>query len=126
MLALYPDQLRADLRRIYHLSLDDAGTAYSWRDLAAMVAYLPTDSAVLRAEGSGWSEAEMLLAQIADSTYITWWQRVKHDGPDAPQLKRVLSPRERAERAEAARVDVYTRADMDRIADMLGIPEDRR
>ena len=62
MLANYPDQLRADLRRIYRLSLDDAGDAYSWRDLAAMVAYLPSDSAVRRAEGDGWSEAERLLA----------------------------------------------------------------
>ena len=64
MLANYPNQLRADLRRIYHLSIDDAGTAYSWRDLAAMVAYLPTDSAVRRAEGSGWSETERLVASI--------------------------------------------------------------
>lgn len=124
--ATHEDALRADLMRYYGVSLDDGGARVSWRDMAAMVAHLPSESALRRAEGDGWSEAERLLAQIADSTYITWWQRVKHDGPDAPQLKRVLSPRERAERAEAAREDVYTRADMDRIADMLGIPEDRR
>ena len=112
--------------RFYGASLDDGGARVSWRDMAAMVAHLPSESALRRAEGDGWSEAERLLAQIADSTYITWWQRINHDAPDAPPLKRVLSPRERAERAEAAREDVYTRADMDRIADMLGIPEDRR
>lgn len=112
--------------RFYGVTLDDGGARVSWRDMAAMVAHLPSESALMREEGDGWSETERLLAQIADSTYITWWQRVKHDGPDAPQLKRVLSPRERAERAEAAREDVYTQLDMDRIADMLGIPEDRR
>lgn len=124
--ALHEDALRADLMRYYGVSLDDGGARVSWRDMAAMVAHLPSESALRRAEGDGWSEAERLLSQIADNTYITWWQRVKHDAPDAPPLKRVLSPRERAERAEAAREDVYTRADMDRIADMLGIPDDRR
>lgn len=97
MLALYPNQLRADLRRIYRLSLDDAGEAYSWRDLAAMVAYLPTDSAVLRAEGSGWSEAEMLLAQIADNTYKAWWQRIDRSKPGAPGLMEVMPPNRRVQ-----------------------------
>ena len=97
MLALYPDQLRADLRRIYHLSLDDAGTGYSWRDLAAMVAHLPTDSAVLRADGDGWSETERLLAMIADSTYKVWWQRIDHDKPNAPGLMEVMPPNRRAQ-----------------------------
>ena len=92
MLALYPDQLRADLRRIYRLSLDDAGEAYSWRDLSAMVAHLPTDSAVLRAEGDGWSEPERLLAMIADNTYKTWWQRIDHSKPTAPASWRSRPP----------------------------------
>ena len=95
MLATYPNQLRADLRRIYHLSLDDAEEAYSWRDLAAMVAYLPTDSAVLRAEGDGWSEAERLLAMVADNTYKVWWQRIDHSKPDAPGLVEVMPPNRR-------------------------------
>lgn len=112
--------------RFYGISLDRMGEAYSCRDAAAMVANLPSESALRREEGDGWSESERLLAQIADSTYITWWQRIDHDNPDAPPLRRVLSPRERSERADAAREDVYTRADMDRIADALGIPEDRR
>ena len=100
MLATYPNQLRADLRRIYHLSLDDAGTGYSWRDLSAMVAYLPTDSAVRRAEGDGWSEAERLLAMIADSTYKVWWQRIDHDKPNAPGLMEVMPPNRRAQVAQ--------------------------
>ena len=112
--------------RCYGVSLDECGSRISWRDAAAMVAHLPSESALMREECDGWSEMERLLAQIADSTYITWWQRVKHDAPDAPPLKRVLSPRERAERAEEARETVYTQSDMDYIADALGIPEDRR
>ncbi len=112
--------------RFYGVSLDQAGEAHSHRDVAAMVAHLPSESALRRAEGDGWSESERLLAQIADSAYIAWWQRVSHDGPDAIPLRRVLSPHERAERDEASLEDAYTQADMDRIADALGIPEDRR
>ena len=112
--------------RFYGVSLDDGGGRVSWRDVAAMVAHLPSESALRREEGDGWSEAERLLAQIADNTYISWWQRADHSDPDFASPKRVLSPRERAERAGAAREDVYTQADMDRIADRLGIPEDRR
>lgn len=112
--------------RFYGLPLDSMGEAFSWRDCAAMVAHLPSESALARARGDGWSESERLLAMIADNTYIAWWQRVDHTDPDFAQAKRVLSPRERAERAESAREDSYTQADMDRIADALGIPEDRR
>ena len=124
--ATHEDALRADLMRYCGVSLDDGGARVSWRDMAAMVAHLPPESALRRAEGDGWSEAERLLAQIADSAYITWWQRIDHDLPNAPTLKRVLSPRERAEMAEAARETVYTQSDMDYIAEALGIPEDRR
>lgn len=122
MLALYPNQLRADLRRIYHLSLDDAGTGYSWRDLAAMVAYLPTDSAVLRAEGSGWSETEMLLAQIADNTYKAWWQRIDHGKPDAPGLMEVVPPNRRAQVARQRAVPLEEKKRL--VAEAYGYDEE--
>ena len=112
--------------RYYGVSLDDGGGRVSWRDMAAMVAHLPTDSALRREEGDGWSEAERLLAMIADSTYKTWWQRVDHKRADAPPLCEAVSPRRRAELAERAREDTYTEEDMAGIADALGIPEDRR
>lgn len=122
MLANYPDQLRADLRRIYHLSLDGAGTAYSWRDLAAMVAYLPTDSAVLRAEGDGWSEAERLLAMVADSTYKTWWQRIDHGKPDAPGLMEVMPPNRRAQVARQRAVPLEEKKRL--VAEAYGYDEE--
>ena len=102
------------------------GEAYSYRDAAAMVAHLPPESALRRAEGDGWSEAERLLAMIADNTYKAWWQRVDHDAPDALPLLEVMSPAKRADAARRAADGAYTRADMDEIADRLGIPEDRR
>ena len=122
MLALYPNQLRADLRRIYHLSLDDAGEAYSWRDLAAMVAYLPTDSAVLRAEGDGWSETERLLAMIADSTYKVWWQRIDHGKPDAPGLMEVMPPNRRAQVARQKAVPLEEKKRL--VAEAYGYDEE--
>ena len=122
MLALYPNQLRADLRRIYRISLDDAGEAYSWRDLAAMVAYLPTDSAVLRAEGSGWSEVEMLLAQIADNTYKAWWQRIDHGKPNAPGLMEVMPPHRRVQVAQQRAVPLEEKKRM--VAEAFGYEEE--
>lgn len=112
--------------RYYGVSLDDGGARVSWRDMAAMVAYLPSESALRRSQGDGWSESERLLAAIADSTYKTWWARIDHDSPDAPPLMESVSPRDREVAAERAREQEYTQADMDRIADELGIPEDRR
>ena len=122
MLALYPDQLRADLRRIYHLSLDDAGTGYSWRDLAAMVAYLPTDSAVLRAEGDGWSEPERLLAMVADNTYKVWWQRIDHGKPNAPGLMEVMPPHRRVQVAQQRAVPLEEKKRM--VAEAFGYEEE--
>ena len=122
MLANYPDQLRADLRRIYHLSLDDAGTGYSWRDLAAMVAHLPTDSAVLRVEGDGWSEPERLLAMIADNTYKTWWQRIDHGKPNAPGLMEVMPPNRRAQVARQRAVPLEEKKRM--VAEAFGYEEE--
>ena len=127
MLARGPSQLRADLRRFYDLSLDDAGEAYSWRDLAAMVAHLPSESAVLRSEGDGWSEAERLLASVEFSLRVLRWYQTEdgHRNRNAPRFED--SPRER-ERREASEVEAsrYTAEYMAAVAESLGIPEDRR
>lgn len=122
-MALRESELRADLRRFYGLSLDAAGEGYSWRDLAAMCAHLPSESAVRRAGGDGWSEAERLLAMIADNTYKVWWQRVDHTDPELACVKEVVPPSRRGAAREA---DDYTEADMADIADRLGIPDERR
>ncbi|MDO4428564.1 MAG: hypothetical protein Q4B91_03535 [Atopobiaceae bacterium] len=112
--------------RFYGVSLDGAGSAYSWRDCAAMVAHLPSESALRRAEGDGWSEAERLLALIADNTSVIRWQPTDHNLPGNAEPARCRSPRERELAAERAAEDTYTEKDMDDIAEMLGIPEGRR
>lgn len=91
-----------------------------------MVACLPTDSALRRSEGDGWSEAERLLAEIADNTAVIRWQPTDHSIPGNAEPPRCLSPRERAAAAERAAMDVYTAEDMEEIARQLGIPEGRR
>lgn len=50
--------------RFYSVSLDDGGTRVSWRDMASMVAHLPSESALRRSTGDGWSESERLLASM--------------------------------------------------------------
>jgi len=99
VLARFPYQLRADLMRYYHVSLDGVGTDYSYRDAAAMVAYLPPESAVLRAEGNGWSEVEKLLAEIARNTAVIYWQRTDHTAPGNDEPPRYMSPHERVRAA---------------------------
>ena len=126
-MALHEGEVRADLMRYYGLSLDSAGEAASWRDFAAMVAHLPSGSALRRAEGDGWSEGERLLASIEFSLRVLrWYQTVDgQKGRNAPRFPE--SPRERERRAaEDVESRKYTRAYMDEIAEALGIPEDRR
>lgn len=104
--------------------MDDIGDAVSWRDAAAMAAHLPPESALRRSEGDGWSEAERLLAEIADGVAVIRWQPTDHSisGNDRPA--RCRSPRERERLAEEELS--YTPDYMKRVADILGIPEDRR
>lgn len=120
-------ELRADLMRFYHVSLDQMGEAYSYRDAACMVSYLPTESALMRAIGDGWSETERLLAEVAENVAIVWWQRIDHSKPGADKPPRVYPPHERALMAKRrSEQTTYTKSDMDEIAERLGIPEDRR
>lgn len=89
-----------------------------------MAAHLPSESALRRARGDGWSTTERLLASIEFSLRVLRWQPTKdgHDGKNQPEM--LPSPAELA-RMERER-DEYTQHDMDEIAEMLGIPEDRR
>ena len=91
-----------------------------------MVACLPSDGALRRAEGDGWSEVERLLAEIADSVAVIRWQPTDHTIPGNEQAPRCLSPHERSLAEERAAMDVYTPEDMAEIARRLGIPEGRR
>lgn len=118
-------ELRADMQRYYGICLDDVGEACSWRHAAALCACLPSDGALRRAEGDGWSEAERLVARAVQGIDTVWWQRTKEgqrNGAQGPEMP--PSPKERAERA-AAQFE-YSAWDRDDIAERLGIPEERR
>lgn len=120
-MALHEDEVRADLRRWYSVSLEDVGGSVSWRDAAAMVAHLPSDSALMRSVGDGWSEAEHLLASIEYSLRVLRWQRTKDAVKRRNAPEPLPSPSERRRSVEPA-----DRAEMKRVADALGIPKDRR
>lgn len=103
------------------------GEAYSYRDAAAMVAHLPSESALRRATGDGWSEAERLLASCEFSLRVLCWQPTEdgHKGSNKPLPNE--SPREREARArERVESTKYTPEYMAALAESLGIPEDRR
>lgn len=91
-----------------------------------MVACLPTEGALRRAEGDGWSEAERLLAEIANNTAVIRWQPTDHNIPGNGEPPRCRPPREREAEARRAAEDRYTAEDMAEIAEALGIPEGRR
>ena len=94
------------------------GEAVSWRDCAAMVAHLPSESALRRAEGDGWSEAERLLAEVANNAAVVWWQRTDHSAPGNDEPPRVLSPHERERLASRRSVPLGER--MRRVSDAYG------
>lgn len=105
--------------------MDDLGASVSWRDAAAMVACLPSDSSYRRSLGDGWSESERLLAEVVRSVDVIWWQRTKdgqRNGATPPE--RLMSPS--AREREAERAAECTPQHMAYVADMLGIPEGRR
>ena len=103
------------------------GEAYSVRDAAAMVAHLPSDSALRRAEGDGWSEAERMLASMEFSLRVLRWQPTRDGANDRNQPVPRKSPREREEEArELVESTKYTAEYMDALAESLDIPEDRR
>lgn len=100
------------------------GVDYSCAHAACLAACLPSESAVRRAEGDGWSESERLLALIERWASVADWRNTRdgQKGRNAPKL--VESPAKRAREAdERAR---YTKTYMDEVADALGIPSDRR
>ena len=103
------------------------GEAFSVRDAAAMVAHLPSESALRRAEGDGWSESERLLASAEFSLRVLRWYQTQdgHKNRNQPTFPR--SPREReAEARERVESTKYTPEYMAALAESLGIPEDRR
>lgn len=100
------------------------GTDYTVSHAAALASCLPSEGAVARAEGDGWSEAERILAVCERHLHLIWWQRTRDGERNRNQPDLIKTPAERARAVEdSAR---YTRSYMDDVADALGIPEDRR
>lgn len=108
--------------RYYGVTLDEGGWRVSWRDMAAMVAHLPSESALRRANGDGWSEAERLLAEVANNVAIVWWRHTDHSSPGNDEPPRALSPHERERLAARRSAPIGER--MRRISDAYGYTEE--
>lgn len=103
------------------------GEAYSVRDAAAMVSHLPSESALRRAEGDGWSEAERLLASCEFSLRVLRWQPTEDGVKGLKNPVFTESPSERGARErDLVESTKYTPEYMAALAESLGIPEDRR
>lgn len=66
------------------------GRSFNWRDLRAIVALSPPDSALRRVtEGEGWTRTDHLLALVVDHLAVANWQRQRKKGSTRPKpLKR--------------------------------------
>ncbi len=118
-MALHPDELRADFQRFYRIDSGDIGKGCGWSRAASLLVALPPESMVRRALGDGWSTAERMLASVEFSLRVLRWYQTE-DGAKGVNAPRFLeSPNELADIAEHG----HTK---DEIADLLGIPEDRR
>lgn len=65
-----PDALRADLQRVYGVDIDHAmGGGHTAEHIAALAAYLPSDSCVYKArsEDARWNLDSTLLAALLNS-----------------------------------------------------------
>lgn len=114
----YAGALRADFQRFYNLNLDDMGDAFSYEHAAELAAHLPYGSALRRAvdPSQEWSQEAYILAQIEyDLRCMTYSGK-------GPEPKPVKTP---ADGIKAA-APVASRAEMKRVADALGIPENQR
>lgn len=123
-MAEHPAEVVADFQRYYGLDATDIASI-GCRRAACLCSCLPSESALKRAYGDGWSEAERLLAMIGRGIDTVWWQRTKdgqRQGAEPPD--RYTSPRERRRRYEES--VKYDKAYRDEVAEALGIPIDRR
>ena len=117
-MALHHGELRADFRRFYMLDFDRMGEDFGVLYAADLAAHLPRESALKLAvdPDCAWGEAEMILAQIEMDI-----RSMAYSGK-GPKPKPMRAPSQRRPR-QARPADAR---EMARVADALGIPEDRR
>lgn len=87
----YREPLMADFRRYYGLSIAECrAQGIPLREVAAMAAYLPPESATARAVNppTGWGIAEYLLAAAVDALHNANWQRGGGRGPRPTPVER--------------------------------------
>lgn len=115
----HPTALRADFQRFYGLNLDGMGADYTVEHAAALAACLPRESATMREKRPEleWGETEYLLALIEyDIRCMSWDGKGSRPKPmDTP-----------ADAMKTRKARPASRAELRHLADLLGIPEDRR
>lgn len=119
-----PDELRADFQQYYGLNIDGMGADYSPAHAAALLAQLPLESRIMRAENADleWDEATYFLAQIEYDLRVLIWQKTKdaqhgRNKPELPKLPRDI-------RREQERTRNFDRALIDKVLGKVGAEYD--
>ena len=102
------------------------GTDYTASHAASLVATLPRDSRIARAEHPEleWAEETYVLAAIKHGIDVLVWQNTEDARHKRGYPKPMRTPADRARELHNERVSTPER--MARVADALGLPPDRR
>lgn len=123
-LALHRGALRADFQRYYGLTLDDLPRLGAVA-AAELAENLPNGSALKRAVNPSleWDTPAYLLALIEYELRTLMWS-MGDERKRGPRPEPMDTPADRERRSRMGRP--ASRSEMNRVADRLGIPEDRR
>lgn len=119
-MSAHESALRADFQRFYGLNLDGLGDEYTVEHAGALFEHLPKESATVKEidPSQEWGPVEYLLARIEyDLRCLAY-------GGKGPRPKPMKTPADCAKRK--AHGPKASKHEMSKVADALGIPEERR
>lgn len=103
--------LRADFRRYYSARLSDIGHEFTVLEAADWAVHLPPESALKRELNDGWTNSEMLLAELVDTFRLNLWTKTKDGSKNRNRPKPiprpgVVQPKQRAGKKDVLKLTV--------------------